>query len=86
MKRSMIAMARTKAGMPINVSGKPLKSYTNQSESINNKLTCQKEAMAKDQSNINLTKIQFTREVWEEVNSHQQEELPMSWIITSSSR
>ena len=78
-KKNMIASARRKAGMPNNMSGKPLKSYTNQSESINNKLTRQKEAMEKvDKDRVNLTKLQFTRDVWEEVDRHQQEELKLA--------
>ena len=67
MKQSMIATARSKAGMPIDTSGKPVKCYTNQSESINNKLSRQKEALAKnDKSKVDLTKLQFTKDVWEE--------------------
>ena len=76
MKQNMIATARSKAGMPMDTSGKPVKCYTNQSESINNKLTRQKKALAKnDKSKVDLTKLQFTKEVWEEVDRHQQEEL-----------
>lgn len=79
MQKCMIATARQKAGMPIDANSTPLKSYTNQSESINNKLTRQKEAMAKnDKSKVNLTKLQFTRQVWEEVDRHQQEELQLA--------
>lgn len=48
MIRSMSATARSKAGMPSNKSGKPVKCYSNQSENINNKLTRQKEALAKN--------------------------------------
>ena len=48
MQKSMIATARQKAGMPLDTSGAPLKSYNNQSESINNKLTRQKEAMERN--------------------------------------
>ena len=79
MKNNMIATARLKAGMPLDTSGTPLKSYTNQSESINNKLTRQREAMEKtDKSKVDLTKLQFTREVWEQVDMHQQEELKLA--------
>lgn len=79
MKNNMIATARLKAGMPLDTSGTPLKSYTNQSESINNKLTRQKEAMEKtDKSKVDLTKLQFTRDVWEQVDMHQQEELKLA--------
>ena len=79
MQKGMIATARKKAGMPLEASGTPLKSYADQSESINNKLTRQKEAMAKnDKSKVNLTKLQVTRHVWEEVDRHQQEELQLA--------
>ena len=78
MKKCMIATARIKAGMPNDESGKPLRSYINQSESINNKLTRQKEAMAKnDKNKVDMSKVQFTKNVWEEVDRHQQEELKL---------
>ena len=65
--------------MLLDTSGAPLKSYNNQSESINNKLTRQKEAMERnDKSKVNLTKLQFTRDVWEQVDKHQQEELQLA--------
>ena len=59
--------------------GKPLKSYTNQSESINNKLTHQKEDMAyNDKNKADMSKVQLTKNVWEEVDRHQQEELKLA--------
>ena len=79
MQKCMISAARQKAGMPLDESGTPLRSYTNQSESINNKLTRQKEAMEKnDKSKVTLTKLQFTRDVWEAIDRHQQEELKLA--------
>jgi len=79
MQKSMIATARQKAVMPLDTSGTPLKSYNNQSESINNKLTRQKEAMERnDKTKANLTKLQFTRDVWEQVDRHQLEELQLA--------
>lgn len=79
MKKCMIADARNKAGMPCDSSGVPLRCYTNQSKSVNNKLTRQKEAIVKnDKNKVNLTKLQFTRDVWEEDDKHQQEELEMA--------
>ena len=77
--------SKTKAGMPNDESGKPLKSYTNHSESINNKLTRQKETMAKnDKNKVDLSKVQFTRNMWEEVDRHQQEELKLAICGVSS--
>ena len=49
MKTNMIASSRLKAGMPLDSSGTPLKSYTNKSESINDKLTRQKGSHGKNQ-------------------------------------
>ena len=75
----MIGDARKRAGMPCDQLGTPLRSYTNQSESINNKLTRQKEANVKnDKNKVDLSKLQFTKDVWEEVDKHQQEELHMT--------
>ena len=83
--KCMIATARIKAVMANRESGKPLKSYTNQSESINNKLTRQKEAMAKnDKNKVDMSKVQFTKNVWEEVDRHQQEELKLAICGVSS--
>lgn len=60
--------------MPLDPSGKPLRCYTNQSESINNKLTRVKEAVMKnDKGKVNMTKTEFTMEVWENVDNYQQE-------------
>ena len=55
---------RKKAGMPTNKMGTVLRSYTNQSETVNNKLTWQKEAISgKAKSKSNLTKLEFVREM-----------------------
>lgn len=69
----MITTARKKAGMPSDKSGKVLRCYTNQSESVNNKLTRQKEAISgKAKSKNDLKKLEFVRDVWEEVDKQQQ--------------
>lgn len=76
MKDSMIAKSRRKAGMPSDSNGKPLRCYTNMAESVNNKLTRQKEAVTrKEKSKDNLTKLEFVKEVWEEIDRQQQLEL-----------
>ena len=77
MKKCMITTARIKVGMLNYELGKPLKSYTNQSESINNKLTHQKEDMAYNDK-ADMSKVQLTKNVWEEVDRHQQEELKLA--------
>ena len=80
MKKSMIVTARRKAGMPdAESTGRPEHCYTNQSESVNNKLTRQKESITKnDKSKGDMSKLQFTRDVWEEVDKQQQFELQMA--------
>ena len=79
MENCMIGNARKKAGMPCDQFGTLLRSYTNQSESVNNKLTRQREAIVKnDKTKINLSKFQFTKDVWEEVDKHQQDKLHMA--------
>ena len=76
MKRSMIVKSRRKAGMPSDSNGKPLRCYTNMADSVNNKLTRQKEAVTrKEKGKDNLTKLDFVRDVWEEVDRQQQLEL-----------
>lgn len=76
----MISSARRKAGMPDVVeSGKPALRFTNQSESVNNKLTRQKEGITKnDKSKSDMSKLQFVRDVWEEVDKRQQYEMQMA--------
>ena len=79
MERSMITSARIKAGMPCDQSGNPKKCYTNQSEAVNNKLTRQKKKKKKnDKSKTNMTKLEFVRDVWEEVDHEQQSELSLA--------
>ena len=79
MRRSMISTARTKAGMPSDKTGKVLRCYTNQSETVNNKLTRQKEAISgKAKSKNDLTKLEFVRDVWEAVDDQQQRELQLA--------
>ena len=78
MKKCMIATARIKVGMLNDKLRKPLKSYTYQSESINNKLTHQKEDMAyNDKNKADMSKVQLTKNVWEEVDRLQQGELKL---------
>ena len=75
----MIRNARKKAGMPTDKMGNVLRSYTNQSETVNNKLTRQKEAITgKAKSKSHLTKLEFVRDVWEQVDQQQQLELQLA--------
>ena len=82
----MVADARQKAGMPLDEDGMPLdedgmpmRSYTNQSECIDNVSTKQKEAaMKNDKAKSNISKLTFVRSVWEEVLHQQKEEVIMA--------
>ena len=75
----MIESARMKAGMPSDKAGNVLRCYTNQSEAVNNKLTRQKEAITgKAKNKSDLKKIEFVRDVWEEVDNQQQSELKLA--------
>ena len=76
----MIATARRKAGMAdLDNKGKPARCFTNQSESVNNKLTRQKEAMTKsDKNKSDMSKLQFVKDVWQEVDRQQQFEMQMA--------
>lgn len=80
MRKSMISTARRKAGMPdVGNTGKPAQCFTNQSESVNNKLTRQKEAITKnDKDKSDMSKLQFVKDVWQEVDIHQQFEMQMA--------
>ena len=79
MSRSMIRNARKKAGMPTDKMGNVLRSYTNQSETVNIKLTRQKEAITgKARSKSDLTKLEFACDVWEQVDQQQQLELQLA--------
>ena len=73
MKRSIVHTARKKTGMPCNASGKQKKHFTNQSETINNKLTRQKQAMEKkDKGKNKISKLEFVRDLWIKIDEHQQ--------------
>ena len=72
----MIQCQRRKAGMPCDESGKPRRSYTNQSESLNNILTRQKEAISQaPKKKVPTKKLFFVKNVWEEVVRHQSNEI-----------
>ena len=69
MRRSMIRNARKKDGIPTDIMGNVLRFYTNQSETVNNKLTRQKEAITgKAKSKCDLTNLEFVRDVWKQVD------------------
>lgn len=72
----MVEEVRKQAGMAVGDNGKPLRCYTNNSESMNNVMRCAKETFLKENPCISqLNKIQFTQNVFEVVHAHQMEEL-----------
>ena len=74
----MIRNARKKAGMPTDKMGNVL-GLTQTSPRLNNKLTRQKEAISgKAKSKSDLTKLEFVRDVWEQVDQQQQLELQLA--------
>ena len=81
----MTLNARRKAGMPIDSNGKPLRPYTNGSEAMNNVLLQTKESYLRDQKKAEtaqLSKLEFTKNIFEEVHRKQQEELALAVIGT----
>ena len=78
----MIRNARKKADMPTNKIGNYLRSFTNQSKTVNNKLTRQKEAISeKAKSKSDLTRLEFVRYLWEQVDQQQQQQLELQLAI-----
>ena len=74
----MTLKARRKAGMPLDKSGKPLRPYTNPSESMNNVFLQAMETYVRSNrksESSNLSKLEFTRNVVEAVHEKQQLEL-----------
>ena len=87
-RRRMIAKtirlkARRKAGMPTGSNGKPARPYTNGSEAINNMLLQKKESYLQEQKKLEttqLSELEFTKNIFEEVHRKQQEELTLTVI------
>lgn len=80
--KKMSQKARRKAGMPVGIDGKLLRPYTNASEATNNVMRIAKENFLRDQhmpADAQLSKLQFTRHVFEELH-HQQQELKLAVI------
>ena len=74
MRRHMLDDVRRKAGISDGDNGKPQRCYTNCSESMNHVMKAAKQDFLKKSCNENLTKLQFTRHVFEAVHNHQMEE------------
>jgi hypothetical protein len=76
MAEHIICSARTDARMPLQEDGTPLRCYTNQSESINNVLTKQKESVIKGAKKKEpMSKVGFVRDVWKPVLEKQKHEV-----------
>ncbi|KAJ8018469.1 hypothetical protein HOLleu_43526 [Holothuria leucospilota] len=72
MSENMVKSKRREAGMPDDGTGTPRRSYTNQSESLNNILTRQQEAVERvHKKKSSSTKLRFVKDVWEAVINHQ---------------
>ena len=72
----MVASIRSDAGMVLGDNGKPVRCYTNNSESINNVMRSAKETYLNGNPCVSqLNKFQFTKNVFEVVHAHQMEEL-----------
>ena len=78
-KKSMIGTARRKAGLPKDENGNPVHCYTNSSESMNHALKAEKNYFMRNNPGLSkLSKLQFTRHVFESIHERQQEELKLA--------
>ena len=76
MKNHMVEKVGRKAGLPNGNNGKPLRSYTNCSESMNHVMKVAKDAFLRENPCVTqLSKLQFTKSVFEVIHAHQIEEL-----------
>ena len=85
--RSMSLKVRRKAGMPTGVNGKHLRPYTNAFEAINNAMLQAKESFLRENKmpeDAFLSKLQFTRHIFEALHQKQQEELQLAVIGLSN--
>ena len=73
-RRHMVDDVRRKAGLMDGENGKPKRCYTNCSESMNNIMKAGKNTFTKESGATHLTKLQFTRHVFEAIHDHQVEE------------
>ena len=79
MKKCMVAKVRRKAGLPDDETGNPLRCYTNASESMNSVMKAEKNAFLRENPGVSkLSKLQFTRHVFESIHERQQEEVELA--------
>ena len=80
MRNNMVAKVRRRAGLKDGPDGKPLRSYTNPSESMNHVMSSLKKDIVSSQNvkDRGLTKLEFTTSVFEEIHRKQQDELRLA--------
>ena len=79
--KTMMLKARRKAYMPLDKDGKPIRPYTNLSESMNNVLSQAKTNFLNFNNKgktENLSKLEFTKHVFEEIHERQMRELKLA--------
>ena len=66
----MVAKVRRRAGLKDGPDGKPVRSYTNPSESMNHVMSNLKKDIVSSENgkDVGLTKLEFTTSVFEEIN------------------
>lgn len=78
---NMSLKERRKAGLPDDDNGKPIRPYTNSSEAMNNVMKQAKLQFLSSNGrkhNESLSKLEFTKHVFEEIHESQQEELKLA--------
>ena len=80
MRNNMVAKVRRRAGLKDGPDGKPVRSYTNPSESMNHVMSNLKKDIVSSENvkDRGLTKLEFTTSVFEEIHRKQQDELRLA--------
>lgn len=80
MKNNVVAKVRRRAGLEDGPDGKPVRSYTKLSESMNHVMSSLKKDIVSSENvkDRGLTKLEFTTSVFEEIHRKQQEELRLA--------
>lgn len=79
--KKMALKYRRQAGLPNDAHGKPIRPYTNSSDAMNHVMSQTKvEYLSTNgrKQNGNLSKLEFTRHVFEEIHQGEQEELKLA--------
>ena len=81
--KTMTLKERRKAHMPLDKDGKPIRPYTNLSASMNNVMSQAKKKLlnfSNKGKNENLSKLEFTKHVFEEIHERQMREVGTVWL------